>query len=450
MCASPQGGCYLKTAMDDAELLRRYTEAADQAAFATLVERRLPLVYSAALRQVGGDAHLARDVAQSVFADLARKAAVLADRPVLAGWLYTSAGYAAAKVVRAEQRRRRREQEASVMDELTRRDGSAPDWAALRGVIDAAMQELNERDREAVLLRFFENRGFAEIGARLRLGENGARMRVERALDKLHAALARRGIRSSAAALGTLLATEAVVAAPSGLATAIVAAAPAAGALSGLTVLMSVTKLQWAVGAVVLTAGAVTGVVQQRANAALERDVAALRATAAEIDSEHRRLRAPSGGSDELERLRAEAKELPELQARTRERFDELKKRQAARVAAPAKAQPRRAPPSGPVLPMAELDLVPQPLKQVPPIYPAGMREFGIAGRVTVSFVIVSDGAVADAKVLTSTHGAFDEPALAALAEWKFTPGRKAGEAVNTRAELALVFTMQHEGDDWF
>lgn len=437
--------------MEDAALLRRYAENADQAAFAELVARRLPLVYSAALRQVGGDAHLARDVAQSVFADLARKAAALAERPVLAGWLYTSACYAAAKAVRAEQRRRRREQEATAMEELTRNDEPRTDWAVLRSVIDAAMRDLNERDREAVLLRFFENRGFAEIGERLRVGENGARMRVGRALDKLHATLARRGIRSSAAALGTLLASEAVAAAPTGLATAIVAAAPAAGgALGGLTVLMSVTKLQWTVGAVVLTAGVLTGVVQQRANAALERDVAALRTVAEEIDAEHRRLRAPSGGSDELERLRAEAKELPELQARARERFDEWQKRQATRAAASTKVRPRSAPPSGPVLPWAELDVVPQPLKQVPPIYPAWMREFGIAGRVTVSFVIGADGAVADAKVLSTTHGAFDEPALAALAEWKFAPGQKAGAAVNTRAELALVFTMQRDADDWF
>lgn len=436
--------------MDDAELLRRYAEAADQAAFAALVERRLPLVYSAALRQVGGDAHLARDVAQSVFADLARKAAVLSERPVLAGWLYTSACYAAAKVVRAEQRRRRREQEATAMEELTRSDAPPADWAVLRRVIDAAMRDLNDRDREAVLLRFFENRGFAEIGERLCVGENGARMRVERALDKLHAALARRGIRSSAAALGTLLATEAVAAAPNGLATAIVAAAPAAGAWGGLTVLMSVTKLQLTVGAIVLTAGVLTGVVQQRANAALERDVAALRTVTKEINTEHRHLRAPSTGSDELERLRAEAKELPEMQARARERFDEWQKRQAARAPASTKAKPRSAPPSGPVLPLAELDVVPQPLKQVPPAYPAGMREFGIAGRVTVSFVIGSDGSVADAKVLSSTHNAFDEPALAALAEWKFAPGRKAGAAVNTRAEMALVFAMQHETEDWF
>lgn len=434
--------------MEDADLLRRYANSADQAAFTELVARRLPLVYSAALRQVGGDAHLARDVAQTVFADLARKAAVLSERHSVTGWLYTSAGYAAAKAVRAEQRRRRREQEAQAMDELTRSDDAQADWTALRPVIDAAMGELNEPDREAVLLRFFENRGFAEIGVHLRIGENGARMRVERALDKLHSALARRGIGPGVSALGAALAANAVGAAPSGLAGAIAAGVPTATlGLSGW--LMGVTKLQWAVGAVVLVAGALTGVVQYRANTALAQDVARLRTMSDDVAAEQRRVAAPPAGSEELERLRAAAADLPELQARIRERLGKLQQRQTARAAATLR-QPRRHAPAGPELPPQELDVMPRPVKQVPPVYPATLREFGITGRVVVSFVIGSDGAVADAKVLSSTHSSFDAPALAALAEWQFAPGQKAGVAVNTRLEMALVFTLQHEREDWF
>lgn len=434
--------------MDDAALLRRYAENADQAAFAALVARRLPLVYSAALRQVGGDVHLARDVAQTVFVDLARKAATLCERPVLAGWLYTSTGYAAAKAVRGERRRRQREQEAHAMEELTREPEPPADWAPLRPVIDAAMRELNERDREAVLLRFFEQRGYAEIGQRLQLGENAARMRVERALDKLRAGLAQRGVGSSAVALGAALAANAVGAAPAGLASVIAAGAPAAAVgLSGF--FMAVTKLQWTVGAVALAAGALTGVVQYRSRAALAGDVARLQAMIAAIEADSRRLHAASGGGEELERLRVAAAELPDLQARVRERFAELQQWQAARAVA-LPARPRAAAPAGPVLDFAELDVKPRPLKQVAPVYPAVLREFGITGRAVVSFVIGADGAIADAKVLSSTHGAFDEPALAALAEWKFAPGQKAGAPVNTRAEMALVFTVQRGGDDWF
>src|SRR5262245_3125509 len=99
----------------DSELLERYARNHSDSAFAELVARYVNLVYSAALRQVGNDAHLAQDVAQNVFVDLARKAGSLSTRPVLTGWLYTSTRYAAAMVVRREHRRRAREQEAHAM-----------------------------------------------------------------------------------------------------------------------------------------------------------------------------------------------------------------------------------------------------------------------------------------------------------------------------------------------
>src|ERR1041385_3693351 len=100
----------------DGELLRRYIESHSESAFAELVARHLDLVYSTALRQVNGDAHLAQDVAQTVFIDLARKAATLTQRSVLTGWLYTSSSFAAAKAVRTEQRRQTHEQEAQAID----------------------------------------------------------------------------------------------------------------------------------------------------------------------------------------------------------------------------------------------------------------------------------------------------------------------------------------------
>src|SRR5436190_22791889 len=110
--------------MNDHELLQRYAESRCEASFTELVKRYVDLVYSAALRQVGGDAHLAHDVTQSVFVDLARKAGALSGRTVLAGWLYTSAHFAAAKVVRTEQRWHAREQEANSMREISTESGA--------------------------------------------------------------------------------------------------------------------------------------------------------------------------------------------------------------------------------------------------------------------------------------------------------------------------------------
>src|SRR5215469_4014083 len=93
----------------DCELLREFARTNSEDAFAELVKRHLNLVYSAALRQVNGDAHLAKDIAQTVFTDLARKARSLAGRENLSGWLYTSTHFAAAKIIRGESRRRDRE-----------------------------------------------------------------------------------------------------------------------------------------------------------------------------------------------------------------------------------------------------------------------------------------------------------------------------------------------------
>src|ERR1041384_7119854 len=104
---------------DDAQLLRHYVEEGSEKAFAELVQRHLNLVYSAALRQVGGDMHRARDVAQIVFTTLARKAPSLTRHPVLAGWLHLATHHAATKAMRTERRRHAREQEAHAMQETS-------------------------------------------------------------------------------------------------------------------------------------------------------------------------------------------------------------------------------------------------------------------------------------------------------------------------------------------
>src|SRR5215469_2275564 len=178
----------------DGELLGRYSEGRSEEAFGELVRRHLDLVYSAALRQVNGNAPLAQDVAQSVFSDLARKAGALKNRPTLAGWLYTSTHHSAANAIRSELRRHTHEQEAHAMQELLRQSGPELDWESFRPMLDDAMQELNEGDREVILLRYFQNRTYPDIGEQMSMGENGARMKAERALEKLRGVLSRRGV----------------------------------------------------------------------------------------------------------------------------------------------------------------------------------------------------------------------------------------------------------------
>jgi len=269
--------------MNDSELLQRYAESGCETAFTELVKRHLDLVYSAAMRQVGGDAHLAQDVAQTVFVDLARKAGAISKRSVLTGWLYTSTRYAATKVVRAEQRRHAREQEAYAMQELTNTSTPEPQWDQLRPLLDEAMHDLNERDRNAVLLRYFEGRQLAEVGTKLGLSEDAARMRVGRALEKLRGLLAKRGAVSTAAALAALLSSQTVTAAPAGLAvniagTALAGAAGGAGTTLTILKLMTMTKLKFGIIAALVVAGAATPlIIQHQAQVTLREENHSLR-----------------------------------------------------------------------------------------------------------------------------------------------------------------------------
>ncbi len=271
--------------IDDGELLRRYAENHDEAAFAELVQRHVNLVYAAALRRVGGDAHLAEEVAQTVFTTLARKAGALVRHPVLIGWLHRSTHYAAIDAVRLKRRKEAREQELSMNDRLAGNSREEIAWEEVRPVIDSLLDELSERDRGALLLRFFEGRTFAQIGENLTLSEDAARMRVERALEKFRGLLARRGVTSTGAALGVVLASQPVIAAPAGFAAAVTSAALAGGAaaggvgaLAGLGIFFTMSKIKIGIAAAVVLVALAPAVVEVRANRAFKAELAALRA----------------------------------------------------------------------------------------------------------------------------------------------------------------------------
>jgi RNA polymerase sigma factor (sigma-70 family) len=213
---------------DDARLLNRFVSSGEEGAFRELVGRHFGLVYSVALRQLNGDTHLAQDVAQSVFTDLARKARFLSSNVVLSGWLYEAARFAANNLIRNEQRRRVREQEASSMHELSSQ--SDPDWEQLRPVLDTAMGQLSAKDRNAVLLRFFQGKNFRTVGAALGISEDAAQKRVTRALEALRAVLVRRGVTLPLSALAVLLTTSTAHSAPPAVISSIASASLAGAA----------------------------------------------------------------------------------------------------------------------------------------------------------------------------------------------------------------------------
>ena len=198
-------------------MLHRYVDDRSEQAFEELVKQHIDLVYSSALRQVNGDAPAAQDVTQAVFTELARQAPRLTQHTSLAGWLYTSTRYLAAKALRAEQRRHSHEQEAHEMNQLLHSTDPDTTWHELRPLLDAAMHDLSATDREVVLMRYFERLSLAEIGAQLGLKANAANMRIERAVDRLRTALAKRGVTSTITALAILLNGRAVASAPAGL-----------------------------------------------------------------------------------------------------------------------------------------------------------------------------------------------------------------------------------------
>jgi len=219
---------------NDAELLRTYVQRRDENAFSELVRRHIDVVYAAALRRANGRSDLADDITQRVFCDLARKAALLADHPVLIGWLHRSTRYAALDALRGEMRREKLGRELTAMSDADSATEVAVPWEQLRPVLDAALDELSARDRELVLLRYFSGLTFADAGARFGLREDAARRRTERALEKLRGVLARRGVTSTTAALGVLLANQPLVAAPAGLAASASAAAVVAAPTGAL------------------------------------------------------------------------------------------------------------------------------------------------------------------------------------------------------------------------
>ncbi|HEY1718958.1 MAG TPA: sigma-70 family RNA polymerase sigma factor [Verrucomicrobiae bacterium] len=224
---------------DDLNLLREFARQNSEEAFAALVSRHVNLVYSVALRQVR-DAQMAEEITQAVFIILARKADSLGDKTILSGWLCRTTRYASANALTIQRRRQRREQEAYMQSILNEAE-PMPDetWNQIAPLLDGALEQLGQKDHDALVLRFFENKNFAEVGAALGASEDAAKMRVNRALEKLRKFFTKRGVSSTTAIIAGTISTNSVQAAPVTLAKSVTAVAIAKGtAASGSTLIL--------------------------------------------------------------------------------------------------------------------------------------------------------------------------------------------------------------------
>ncbi|MDB6058568.1 MAG: hypothetical protein JWO95_2412 [Verrucomicrobiales bacterium] len=256
--------------MDDISLLREYVERDCEDAFAALVARHVNKVYSIALRHVRNPHH-AEEITQAVFVTLAKQARHLSPRVILSGWLCRTAQLTAVTFIRSETRRARREQEAYMQNSSPETETDV--WPQIAPLLDTAMAGLNESDYHAVVLRFFDGKSMKEVGAALGASEDAAKMRVNRAVEKLRVFFSRRGIVISISGLTAAMSASAVQSAPATVAKTATTVALAQGATAstqalalskGVLTIMAWTKVKTAIAVAivaVLVAGTATVVV---------------------------------------------------------------------------------------------------------------------------------------------------------------------------------------------
>ena len=290
----------------DHELLAEFVKNGSESAFSALVARYVNLVYSAALRHTN-NSHHAEEITQAVFILLARKAGGIPSKVVLSGWLYQAARLTAANYRRDNQRRQQREQQA-IMESASNVPADEP-WKIIAPILDEAMNGLGSADRDAVLLRYFENKPLAEVGAALGVSEAAAEKRVSRALERLHAMLTRGGVVLGATAIAGAITANAVQAAPAALAASITAVALSATSLTSATV--ALTTLQKVAVTAVLAATIGGGIYAARQASDARKEVKDLQAQQAPLVEQIRQLQSSlTDASNRLTDLTAENSEL--------------------------------------------------------------------------------------------------------------------------------------------
>jgi RNA polymerase sigma factor (sigma-70 family) len=324
---------------DDMTLVREYAQSNSEQAFATLVSRHVNLVYSVAMRQVR-DTHLAEEITQSVFIILARKAKSLSPKTILSGWLCRTARYVSADTLKIQRRRQFREQESQMQSNLNQTESAA--WNQIAPLLDEALNCLGEKEHDAVVLRFFDGKELKQVGATMGTGEDAARMRVNRALEKLRKFFAKKGVTLSAGAIAGTVAANSVQAAPTGLAATITAAALSGTAITAAAVItagtaITMTTLQKTIIGGLVAAAVGTGIYEARQISQLREQNQTLQQQQTPLTEQIQQLTQERDGfanklsgireDKEQQRLRKERLELMSLRGRVKQcRYDSVQR----------------------------------------------------------------------------------------------------------------------------
>lgn len=296
------------------EILADFGRSRSEPIFRELVKRHLPLVYNTALRVTNGDKHLAEDVAQIVFTDLAAKSARFSGGNLVAGWLHQHTWFTASKLIRTERRRLQREQQSMDMQDPQNQTEIDPQ---VRPILDEALTGLKPEDRDALVLRFFERADFGRVGRLLGVSEDAAQKRVSRALEKLRGVLSARGVSISISALTAALSAEAS-AMPMTLAQTISAGALAGGVAASGTVagFFATTKFKIAATGALIAGLSIPLVSQQQTISSLRHENRSLRSNASELErlrADNAQLKAQTFSPEDVQRMNREFSELQRL-----------------------------------------------------------------------------------------------------------------------------------------
>jgi RNA polymerase sigma factor (sigma-70 family) len=190
----------------DGQLLGQFIAEEDGTAFTALVQRHGPMVWGVC-RRIAAHHQDAEDAFQATFLVLARKAASVRPREMLANWLFGVARRTALKTRSTAGKRHSRERQVETMPEPEALE--PPCWAELESLLDEELANLPDKYRTAVVLCDLECRKGKDVARQLKVPEGTLASRLRTGRIMLARRLVRRGVVLSGGALATILSQNA-------------------------------------------------------------------------------------------------------------------------------------------------------------------------------------------------------------------------------------------------